>query len=82
MSEDKSADAHELAKRVGDHMIKVSPVLHHWGVELTDIEPGRVEIVSGLAPGDEVVTAGQMKIFDGAPVRAIPATGLGEASQP
>jgi membrane fusion protein, multidrug efflux system len=30
--------------------------------------PGRVEIVEGLAPGDVVVTAGQMKLRDGAPV--------------
>lgn len=30
----------ELAKRVGEHMIAVSPVLHHWGIELVDIKPG------------------------------------------
>ena len=38
--------------------------------------PGRVEIVSGLVAGEEVVTAGQMKIFDGAAVKTIPATGI------
>lgn len=38
--------------------------------------PGRVEIVEGLSAGEEIVTAGQMKIFDGAPVRTIPAIGI------
>lgn len=33
-------DAQALAEQVGAHMFKVSPVLHHWGVELTDIAPG------------------------------------------
>ena len=33
---------------------------------------GRVEIVEGLAVGDEVVTAGQLKIRDGAPVSVTP----------
>lgn len=33
---------------------------------------GRVEIVEGLAAGDEVVTAGQLKIRDGAPVAVTP----------
>lgn len=33
--------------------------------------PGRVEIVEGLQVGDEVVTAGQMKLFDGAAVRTV-----------
>ena len=45
-------------------------------VKLGQREPGRVEIISGIAAGDEVITAGQMKIFDGADVNAIPATGL------
>jgi len=39
-------------------------------------EPGWVEITSGLVAGNELVTAGQMKIFDGAPVKTIPATGI------
>lgn len=51
-------------------------------VQLGQREPGRVEIVSGLSPGDEVVTAGQMKIYNGAAVRSIPAQGTGEAAQP
>ncbi|HZX31193.1 MAG TPA: efflux transporter periplasmic adaptor subunit, partial [Rhodocyclaceae bacterium] len=33
--------------------------------------PGQVEVVEGLAAGDMVVTAGQLKLKDGAPVRAI-----------
>jgi len=32
---------------------------------------GRVEIVDGLEPGDVVVTAGQIKIRDGAPVKVV-----------
>lgn len=48
-------------------------------VTLGQREPGYVEIVSGLEPGDEVVTAGQMKIFDGAGVRTVPdTTGAGQ----
>ncbi len=39
-------------------------------------EPGWVEITSGLVAGEELVTAGQMKIFDGAAVKTIPATGI------
>ena len=37
---------------------------------------GRVEIVDGLAAGDEVVTAGQLKIRDGAPCRSSRRRGL------
>lgn len=51
-------------------------------VTLGQREPGLVEVVSGLSAGEEVVTAGQMKIFDGADVKAIPATGPGTAAQP
>ncbi|NOX70633.1 MAG: efflux RND transporter periplasmic adaptor subunit [Gammaproteobacteria bacterium] len=39
-------------------------------------KPGWVEITSGLVAGDELVTAGQMKIFGGAAVKTIPATGI------
>jgi membrane fusion protein (multidrug efflux system) len=38
-------------------------------IELGQRLPGWAEIVSGLAPGDVVVTAGQMKLRDGAPVQ-------------
>lgn len=34
-------------------------------------QPGSVEIVSGLTPGETIVTAGQMKLFDGASVRSV-----------
>ena len=33
-----------------------------------------VEIVSGLAAGEEIVVAGQMKLFEGAAVKTVPAT--------
>ena len=36
---------------------------------------GRVEIVDGLSVGDEVVTAGQLKIRDGSAVSVVGATG-------
>jgi membrane fusion protein (multidrug efflux system) len=36
---------------------------------------GRVEIVEGLEPGDQVVTAGQLKIRDGTAVSVVNATG-------
>lgn len=35
-------------------------------------QAGFAEIVSGLNAGDEIVTAGQMKIFDGAAVKTVP----------
>jgi membrane fusion protein (multidrug efflux system) len=35
---------------------------------------GYVEVTKGVSAGDEVVTAGQMKIFNGADVNTIPAT--------
>lgn len=38
-------------------------------------ENSMVEVVSGLFAGDEVVTAGQMKLFSGAAVTSIPTTG-------
>lgn len=40
MGDDHSAEAQALAERVGAHMFSVSPVLHHWGIELTEIGPG------------------------------------------
>ncbi|MCK0508431.1 efflux RND transporter periplasmic adaptor subunit [Aromatoleum anaerobium] len=39
----------------------------------------RVEVVRGLQAGDVVVTAGQLKLRDGAPVRVVRADGAGEA---
>jgi len=45
-------------------------------VMLGQRQDGMVEIVSGLSSGDEVVTAGQMKIFDGADVKTIADSGI------
>ncbi len=42
-------------------------------VMLGDRKPGWVEVASGLAAGDEIVVAGQMKLFPGVAVRSIPA---------
>ena len=42
-------------------------------VNLGQRQPGEVEVLSGLALGDEVVTAGQMKLYDGAAVEPIAA---------
>ena len=39
-------------------------------VRIGDRQPGSVEIVDGLEPGEVIVTAGQMKLFDGASVQA------------
>jgi membrane fusion protein (multidrug efflux system) len=46
-------------------------------VMLGDRKPGLAEVIEGLAAGEEVVVAGQMKLFDGAAVRTIPATAGG-----
>ncbi len=43
-------------------------------VELGSRQPGLVEVTSGLKAGDEIVVAGQMKLFDGAKVAAKPPT--------
>ncbi len=43
-------------------------------VILGDRKPGMVEVVSGLKAGEEIVVAGQMKLFPGVAVRTIPAT--------
>ena len=42
-------------------------------VELGQRFRGRVQVSNGLAAGDSVVTAGQLKIQDGAPVSVVPA---------
>ena len=39
-------------------------------VRIGDRQPGFVEILDGLEPGEVIVTAGQMKLFDGAGVQA------------
>jgi membrane fusion protein (multidrug efflux system) len=45
-------------------------------VTLGDRKPGLVEITSGLEPGEEIVVAGQMKLFPGAAVTTIPASNV------
>ena len=40
MAEQTLNDADALAARVGKNMIEKSPVLHHWGIELTEITAG------------------------------------------
>lgn len=40
-------------------------------VELGERRPGVVEVLSGIEVGDEVVTAGQMKLHDGAAVESV-----------
>ncbi len=45
-------------------------------VQLGQRLPGRVQILDGLSVGDVLVTAGQMKIYDGAAVNPIPAIGI------
>ena len=41
-------------------------------VEIGNRQPGQVEVVSGLAANDIVVTEGQIKLRDGAPVTVMP----------
>jgi membrane fusion protein (multidrug efflux system) len=41
-------------------------------VEIGARRPGEVEIVAGLSPSDTVVTEGQIKLRDGAPVMVLP----------
>ncbi len=43
-------------------------------VQLGDRKPGFVEVVSGLSAGEEIVVAGQMKLFEGAAVTTVPAS--------
>src|SRR3954447_8404760 len=43
-------------------------------IELGVRRPGEVEVVKGLSPADMVVTDGQMKLKDGAPVTVMPIT--------
>jgi hypothetical protein len=42
-------------------------------VEIGARRPGEVEIITGLSPSDTVITDGQMKLRDGAPVTVLPA---------
>ncbi len=42
-------------------------------IQLGERRPGEVEVLKGLAPNDMVVTDGQIKLKDGAPVTVLPA---------
>jgi membrane fusion protein (multidrug efflux system) len=41
-------------------------------IEIGQRRPGEVEVVAGLSPGDVVITEGQIKMKDGAPVMVLP----------
>ena len=58
----------------GDEPAKVVRVAVETGKRL----PGEVQISQGLAPGDRVVTAGVLKLRDGAPIQIVPAGGGAE----
>ena len=47
-------------------------------VTIGDRKPGYVEIVDGLAAGEEIVVAGQMKLYPGAAVRTVPAANVAQ----
>lgn len=63
-----------LVFRIDAGKVKVVPVT--LGVR----RPGQVEITSGLKAGDTVVTAGQQKLRDGAPVMVLPAQAPAKAA--
>jgi membrane fusion protein (multidrug efflux system) len=48
-------------------------VANRRDVQLGDRKPGLVEVVSGLKRGEEIVVAGQMKLYEGAAVVTTPA---------
>jgi len=54
-------------------------VAHLLPVRLGVRLPGRVEVLSGLQVGDEIVTSGQPKLYDGAKATAIGATATAPA---
>ncbi len=41
-------------------------------IEIGNRQPGQVEVTAGLAPSDVVITEGQIKLRDGAPVMVMP----------
>lgn len=45
MTGQDSSAAGALAARVGEKMMRTSPVLHHWGIALRDIAPGASTMV-------------------------------------
>ncbi len=62
-------------------------VAHLVPVTLGTRQPGKVQVLTGLAAGDEVVTAGQLKIQDGTkvavkPAEPAPASSVSTPAQP
>ena len=51
--------------------VVVDGVARQRVVEIGIRQPGTVEVVQGLEPGEVIVTAGQMKLYDGANVRPV-----------
>lgn len=51
-------------------------------IEIGNRHPGQVEVISGLAPNDIVVTEGQIKLRDGAPVMVMPEPPAAAAPSP
>ena len=51
-------------------------------IEIGNRQPGQVEVMSGLAPNDIVVTEGQIKLRDGAPVMVMPEPAAAAAPPP
>lgn len=50
-------------------------------VEVGERRGNKVEVIKGLKPGETVVTAGQIKLFNGAPVVVIPNSNPGEGAE-
>lgn len=44
------ADSELPARRVVEHLIAISPVAEHWGIELVDAEPGAVSLAMTVRP--------------------------------
>ena len=51
-------------------------------IEIGNRQPGQVEVIAGLAPNDVVVTEGQIKLRDGAPVIVMPEPDAAAAPPP
>ena len=58
----KNESAHRLSKEA------MQKILDHLLEDHPEVRDGRVQIVDGLKPGDQVVTAGQNKIDQGTKV--------------
>ncbi len=61
--------------------VKPDSTVARVGIELGTRMSDAVEVVSGLDPGDMIVTAGHQKLYDGARVFAVPSQGSPSAAQ-